>query len=263
MVLHNYKTDLPIKKACASARAFGLASDRERQGLSSSAALCVLVARAFNRLYDLKLTVRGEMDIAYHGELRTPSRCGGSGRGAGLARRQRRWQVVSTSVARSAIPRCLSSSTVTGGRERVCSATTGLTERQPGRAAAARGGRAAHRAGGPQGPQGHQGDPGQAEQRLPVPGGECAPRVPGVLLSAHRRRPSKSGSCTACWAQSTRQPSTLQSQRWRAAAEAAPSAWESSCARPRFAAHAAVAPSPDRSALRSISTSTLLQCAHM
>lgn len=35
-----------------------------------------MVARAFNRVYDLKLTIRGEMDIAYHGEIRTPSRCG-------------------------------------------------------------------------------------------------------------------------------------------------------------------------------------------
>ena len=57
--LNNYKTDLPIKK-----------------GLSSSAALCVLVARAFNHLYDLKMTIRGEMEMAYLGEITTPSRCG-------------------------------------------------------------------------------------------------------------------------------------------------------------------------------------------
>ena len=55
----NTRTDLPIKK-----------------GLSSSAAVCVLVARAFNRVYDLKLTVRGEMELAYAGEITTPSRCG-------------------------------------------------------------------------------------------------------------------------------------------------------------------------------------------
>lgn len=55
----NYKSDLPIKK-----------------GLSSSAAICVLVVRALNELYDLKLTVHGEMDIAYRGEINTPSRCG-------------------------------------------------------------------------------------------------------------------------------------------------------------------------------------------
>jgi UTP-glucose-1-phosphate uridylyltransferase len=36
----------------------------------------VLVARAFNRIYDLKLTVRGEMELAYMGEITTPSRCG-------------------------------------------------------------------------------------------------------------------------------------------------------------------------------------------
>jgi len=59
LVLHNYKTDLPARK-----------------GLSSSAAACVLAARAFNRVYDLKLTVRGEMDLGYHGEITTPSQCG-------------------------------------------------------------------------------------------------------------------------------------------------------------------------------------------
>ena len=59
LVIHNYRTDLPIKK-----------------GLSSSAAICVLTARAFNRVYDLKLTVRGEMELAYNGEITTPSRCG-------------------------------------------------------------------------------------------------------------------------------------------------------------------------------------------
>jgi UTP-glucose-1-phosphate uridylyltransferase/mevalonate kinase len=57
--INNYKTDLPVKK-----------------GLSSSAAVCVLVARAFNRIYDLKMTIRGEMELAYTGEITTPSRCG-------------------------------------------------------------------------------------------------------------------------------------------------------------------------------------------
>lgn len=59
LVLHNYHTDLPVKK-----------------GLSSSAAISVLTARAFNRIYDLKMTVRGEMEMAYQGEIVTPSRCG-------------------------------------------------------------------------------------------------------------------------------------------------------------------------------------------
>jgi UTP-glucose-1-phosphate uridylyltransferase/mevalonate kinase len=59
LVIHNDRTDLPIKK-----------------GLSSSAAICVLTARAFNRVYDLRLTVRGEMELAYQGEITTPSRCG-------------------------------------------------------------------------------------------------------------------------------------------------------------------------------------------
>ncbi|MBN2323413.1 MAG: GHMP kinase [Spirochaetes bacterium] len=57
--IDNFKTDLPIKK-----------------GLSSSAAVCVLAARAFNRTYDLKMTTRGEMEYAYQGEITTPSRCG-------------------------------------------------------------------------------------------------------------------------------------------------------------------------------------------
>ncbi len=59
LVINNYKTDLPVKK-----------------GLSSSAAISVLTARAFNRVYDLKMTVRGEMEMAYQGEITTPSRCG-------------------------------------------------------------------------------------------------------------------------------------------------------------------------------------------
>jgi UTP-glucose-1-phosphate uridylyltransferase/mevalonate kinase len=59
LVIDNTRTDLPIRK-----------------GLSSSAAICVLTARAFNRVYDLKLTVRGEMELAYQGEITTPSRCG-------------------------------------------------------------------------------------------------------------------------------------------------------------------------------------------
>ncbi|MBL8117301.1 MAG: GHMP kinase, partial [Anaerolineae bacterium] len=42
LIIDNFKTDMPVKK-----------------GLSSSAAICVLTARAFNRIYDLKMTVRG------------------------------------------------------------------------------------------------------------------------------------------------------------------------------------------------------------
>ncbi len=53
------KMDLPIKS-----------------GLSSSAAVCVLVARAFNIAYKLRLNTMGEMQIAFFGEQRTPSRCG-------------------------------------------------------------------------------------------------------------------------------------------------------------------------------------------
>ncbi len=47
-----------------------------QKGLSSSAAICVLVARAYNRLYGLGLDLRGEMDLAYAGERRSGSECG-------------------------------------------------------------------------------------------------------------------------------------------------------------------------------------------
>ncbi len=70
MEINNTLTDLPIKK-----------------GLSSSAAACVLVARAFNRLYDLKMTVRGEMEFAYLGEITTPSRCGRMDQGCAYGNR--------------------------------------------------------------------------------------------------------------------------------------------------------------------------------
>jgi galactokinase len=47
-----------------------------RKGLSSSAAICVLVARAFAAVYGLALSLREEMDIAYAGERRAGSECG-------------------------------------------------------------------------------------------------------------------------------------------------------------------------------------------
>ncbi|MBN1423597.1 GHMP kinase [Candidatus Fermentibacteria bacterium] len=47
-----------------------------RKGLSSSAAICVCVARAFNQVHGLGLTTDAEMDLAYRGETLTPSRCG-------------------------------------------------------------------------------------------------------------------------------------------------------------------------------------------
>lgn len=47
----------------------------EKKGLSSSAAICVLIARTLNQLYHLGLTVEDEMKIAYHGE-RYCSKCG-------------------------------------------------------------------------------------------------------------------------------------------------------------------------------------------
>lgn len=57
--IDNYRTTLPFKK-----------------GLSSSAAVCVAVARGFNRAYGLQLSTRGEMECAYQGERLTPSLCG-------------------------------------------------------------------------------------------------------------------------------------------------------------------------------------------
>jgi galactokinase len=47
-----------------------------RKGLSSSAAICVLIARAASRLYSLGLSIEGEMELAYTGERRTGSECG-------------------------------------------------------------------------------------------------------------------------------------------------------------------------------------------
>ena len=47
-----------------------------RKGLSSSAATCVLVARAFDRSYGLGLGERGEIEAAFAGERRTGSECG-------------------------------------------------------------------------------------------------------------------------------------------------------------------------------------------
>jgi UTP-glucose-1-phosphate uridylyltransferase/mevalonate kinase len=70
LVIENDRTDLPIRK-----------------GLSSSAAICVLAARAFNRIYDLKLTTRGEMELAYQGEITTPSRCGRMDQGCAFGNR--------------------------------------------------------------------------------------------------------------------------------------------------------------------------------
>lgn len=70
LVIDNFKTDLPTRK-----------------GLSSSAAICVLTARAFNQLYDLKMTIRGEMEYAYQGEILTPSQCGRMDQGCAYGNR--------------------------------------------------------------------------------------------------------------------------------------------------------------------------------
>ncbi len=70
LVINNDRTTLPMKK-----------------GLGSSAALCVLVARAFNTVYGLGLSVDGEMELAYRGEIETPSRCGRMDQGCAFGTR--------------------------------------------------------------------------------------------------------------------------------------------------------------------------------
>lgn len=47
-----------------------------KKGLSSSAAVCVLVAQAYNQVYNLNLSEDEVMEIAYQGELLTGSKCG-------------------------------------------------------------------------------------------------------------------------------------------------------------------------------------------
>jgi galactokinase len=47
-----------------------------RKGLSSSAAVCVLVVRAYARCYGLAIDASAEMELAYSGERRTGSECG-------------------------------------------------------------------------------------------------------------------------------------------------------------------------------------------
>jgi galactokinase len=70
LVLRNDRTDLPVRK-----------------GLSSSAAISVLAARAFNQVYRLGLDIRQEMEIAYQGEVTTPSRCGRMDQGCAFGSR--------------------------------------------------------------------------------------------------------------------------------------------------------------------------------
>jgi galactokinase len=57
--INNFKTTLPMRK-----------------GLSSSAAVCVLTAKCFDAVYELDLDMKEIMEIAYLGELASPSKCG-------------------------------------------------------------------------------------------------------------------------------------------------------------------------------------------
>ncbi|CAN0004349.1 unnamed protein product, partial [Hapterophycus canaliculatus] len=59
VTIDNHLTTLPLKK-----------------GLSSSAAVCVLVVRALCLTYGLKLTVPQVMELAHLGEARAGSKCG-------------------------------------------------------------------------------------------------------------------------------------------------------------------------------------------
>jgi galactokinase len=72
LFLDNYAMDLPLQK-----------------GLSSSAAICVLVARAFNQLYHLGLSLESEMELAYWGERTTPSQCGRLDQACGYGKQPR------------------------------------------------------------------------------------------------------------------------------------------------------------------------------
>lgn len=57
------------------------------RGLSSSAAICVSVARAANRVYGLGLGVDEEMELAWRGERRAGSQCGRMDQVCALGRR--------------------------------------------------------------------------------------------------------------------------------------------------------------------------------
>ena len=59
LYINNYRTTLPMQK-----------------GLSSSAAICVLVASSFNVWYSLGFSEAEIMELAYQGEMKTPSHCG-------------------------------------------------------------------------------------------------------------------------------------------------------------------------------------------
>ena len=59
LFIENYLTTLPMQK-----------------GLSSSAAICVLIVMCFNDWFHLQLSQAQIMEFAYQGEMRTPSHCG-------------------------------------------------------------------------------------------------------------------------------------------------------------------------------------------
>lgn len=69
------------------ALSIGRASLPIQKGLASSAAVCVLTARAFSRVHQLQLSARDEMAIAYAGERRTGSTCGRMDQVCALGRR--------------------------------------------------------------------------------------------------------------------------------------------------------------------------------
>lgn len=78
-VLEKYPDAFAIKEGCGAMQ-FIIDNDRTNlpvgKGLSSSAAVCVLIVRALSRLVGVTLSPSEEMELAYRGERRTPSRCG-------------------------------------------------------------------------------------------------------------------------------------------------------------------------------------------
>lgn len=82
IVIDNYLTDLPVQK-----------------GLSSSAAISVLTARAFNHVYGLGLSIEDEMEFAYLGEKTTPSQCGRMDQGCAFGQVPTRMTFDADSVA--------------------------------------------------------------------------------------------------------------------------------------------------------------------
>jgi len=71
MVLDKYSSNINF-----GLRIHSLMSLPMKKGLASSAAISVLVVRAFNKMFNLDLDPRQEMELAFQGEALTHSQCG-------------------------------------------------------------------------------------------------------------------------------------------------------------------------------------------